>query len=180
MRADDRAALLKELESRHESDIAEIITVLAPDLRTAFLELVGDALDPEVFAELDDAVRDDVLQIVDTDTLVNTVQQLDSDDAVFVLEDMADDERQEVLEKISQTERMVLERSLDFPEDSAGRLMQSEFISVPPFWTVGQTIDYLRETEELPDDFLEIYIIDPTHTPIGLSLIHISEPTRPY
>ena len=77
VRADDRAALLKELESRHESDIAEIITVLASDLRTAFLKLVGDALDPEVFAELDDAVRDDVLQIVDTDTLVNTVQQLD-------------------------------------------------------------------------------------------------------
>ena len=153
VRADDRGALLGELESRHESDIAEIIAVLAPDLRTAFLELVGDALDPEVFAELDDAVRDDVLQIVDTDTLVNTVQQLDSDDAVFVLEDMADDERQEVLEQIPQTERMVLERSLDFPEDSAGRLMQSEFISVPPFWTVGQTIDYLRETEDLPDDF---------------------------
>ena len=117
-------------------------------MRTAFLKLVGNALDPEVFAELDDAVRDDVLQIVDTDTLVNTVQQLDSDDAVFVLEDMADDERQEVLEQIPQTERMVLERSLDFPEDSAGRLMQSEFISVPPFWTVGQTIDYLRETED--------------------------------
>jgi magnesium transporter len=176
VRADDRAALLKELESRHESDIAEIITVLASDLRTAFLKLVGDALDPEVFAELDDAVRDDVLQIVDTDTLVNTVQQLDSDDAVFVLEDMADDERQEVLEKIPQTERMVLERSLDFPEDSAGRLMQSEFISVPPFWTVGQTIDYLRETEDLPDDFLEIYIIDPTHTPIGV--VHLAEVLR--
>ena len=176
VRANDRAALLKELESRHESDIAEIITVLASDLRTAFLKLVGDALDPEVFAELDDAVRDDVLQIVDTDTLVNTVQQLDSDDAVFVLEDMADDERQEVLEKIPQTERMVLERSLDFPEDSAGRLMQSEFISVPPFWTVGQTIDYLRETEDLPDDFLEIYIIDPTHTPIGV--VHLAEVLR--
>ena len=176
VRADDRGALLGELESRHESDIAEIIAVLAPDLRTAFLELVGDALDPEVFAELDDAVRDDVLQIVDTDTLVNTVQQLDSDDAVFVLEDMADDERQEVLEQIPQTERMVLERSLDFPEDSAGRLMQSEFISVPPFWTVGQTIDYLRETEDLPDDFLEIYIIDPTHTPIGV--VHLAEVLR--
>ena len=176
VRADDRVALLDELEARHEADIAEIIEVLAPDLRTAFLQLVGDALDPEVFAELDDAVRDDVLEIVDTDTLVNTVQQLDSDDAVSVLEDMADDERQEVLEQIPQTERMVLERSLDFPEDSAGRLMQSAFISVPPFWTVGQTIDYLRETEDLPDDFLEIYITDPTHTPIGV--VHLAEMLR--
>jgi magnesium transporter len=176
VRAQDRAALLAELEARHESDIAEIITVLAPDLRTALLQLVGNALEPEVFAELDDAVRDDVLEILDTDTLVNTVQQLDSDDAVFVLEDMADEERQEVLEQIPQTDRIVLERALDFPEDSAGRLMQSEFISVPPFWTVGQTIDYLRDTQDLPDDFLEIYIIDPTYTPIGV--VHLGEMLR--
>lgn len=176
VRAQDRAALLAELEARHESDIAEIITVLAPDLRTALLQLVGNALEPEVFAELDDAVRDDVLEILDTDTLVNTVQQLDSDDAVFVLEDMADEERQEVLEQIPQTDRIVLERALDFPEDSAGRLMQSEFISVPPFWTVGQTIDYLRDTQDLPDDFLEIYIIDPTYTPIGV--VHLAEMLR--
>ena len=176
VRAQDRAALLADLDARHEADIAEIITVLAPDLRTSLLQLVGDALEPEVFAELDDAVRDDVLEVVDTDTVVNTVQQLDSDDAVFVLEDMDDDERQEVLEQIPQTDRLVLERALDFPEDSAGRLMQSAFISVPPYWSVGQTIDYLRDTEDLPDDFLEIYIIDPTYTPIGV--VHLAEMLR--
>ncbi|HCL48994.1 MAG TPA: magnesium transporter [Rhodobiaceae bacterium] len=176
VRAQDRAALLADLDARHEADIAEIITVLAPDLRTSLLQLVGDALEPEVFAELDDAVRDDVLEVVDTDTVVNTVQQLDSDDAVFVLEDMDDDERQEVLEQIPQTDRLVLERALDFPEDSAGRLMQSAFISVPPYWSVGQTIDYLRDTEDLPDDFLEIYIIDPTYTPIGV--VHLAEILR--
>lgn len=176
VRAQDRAALLADLDARHESDIAEIITVLAPDLRTSLLQLVGNALEPEVFAELDDAVRDDVLEVVDTDTVVNTVQQLDSDDAVFVLEDMDDEERQEVLEQIPQTDRLVLERALDFSEDSAGRLMQSAFISVPPFWSVGQTIDYLRDTKDLPDDFLEIYIIDPTYTPIGV--VHLAEMLR--
>ena len=176
VRAQDRAALLADLDARHEADIAEIITVLAPDLRTSLLQLVGDALEPEVFAELDDAVRDDVLEVVDTDTVVNTVQQLDSDDAVFVLEDMDEDERQEVLEQIPQTDRLVLERALDFPEDSAGRLMQSAFISVPPYWSVGQTIDYLRDTEDLPDDFLEIYIIDPTYKPIGV--VHLAEMLR--
>jgi magnesium transporter len=174
--AQDRAALLADLDARHEADIAEIITVLAPDLRTSLLQLVGDALEPEVFAELDDAVRDDVLEVVDTDTVVNTVQRLDSDDAVFVLEDMDDDERQEVLDQIPQTDRLVLERALDFPEESAGRLMQSAFISVPPYWSVGQTIDYLRDTEDLPDDFLEIYIIDLTYTPIGV--VHLAEMLR--
>lgn len=174
--AGNAKALLMDLEARHKADIAEIITVLRPDLRTSLLQLVGDALEPEVFAELDDAVRDDVLEVVDTNTVANTVQQLDSDDAVFVLEDMDEDERQQVLDRIPQTDRIVLERALDFPEDSAGRLMQAEFISVPPYWTVGQTIDYLRETDNLPDDFLEIYITDPTHTPIGV--VHLAEILR--
>ncbi len=174
--AGNAKALLMDLEARHKADIAEIITVLRPDLRTSLLQLVGDALEPEVFAELDEAVRDDVLEVVDTNTVANTVQQLDSDDAVFVLEDMDEDERQQVLDRIPQTDRIVLERALDFPEDSAGRLMQAEFISVPPYWTVGQTIDYLRETDDLPDDFLEIYITDPTHTPIGV--VHLAEILR--
>ena len=172
----DRAALLVELGDRHESDIAEIITVLQPDLRRSLIELLGADLPAEVFAELDDNIRDEAVDAVDTDTLVATVQSLDSDDAVFVLEDMDEAERDEVLQLIPHPERLVLQRSLDFPEDSAGRLMQSEFISVPPFWTVGQTIDYLRETADLPDDFLEIYITDPTHKPIGV--VHLAEVLR--
>ena len=172
----NRDGLLTDLQDRHESDIAEIITVLPPDLRRTLIELIGSDLPPEVFAELDENVRDEAVEAVDTDTLVATVQQLDSDDAVFVLEDMAEDERDEVLQQIPQTDRLVLERALDFPEESAGRLMQSEFIAVPPFWSVGQTIDYLRETEDLPDDFLEIYITDPTHTPVGV--VHLAEMLR--
>ena len=176
VRDGDRKALLAVLDERHEADIAEIITVLPPDLRTAMLELVGDALEPEVFAEFDDAVRDDALDVVDTETVAKTVKELDSDDAVFVLEDMEDSERQQVLDRIPQSDRLLLQRALDFSEDSAGRLMQSEFIATPPFWTVGQTIDYLRETDDLPDDFLEIYITDPTHTPIGV--VHLAEVLR--
>lgn len=173
---DNRTGLLEALEDRHEADIAEIITVLTPDLRRRMMELVGNALPAEVFAEFDDAIRDDVLEATDSETVAATVQQLDSDDAVFLLEDMPENERAEVLEKISDTDRLLLERALEYPEDSAGRLMQSEFIAVPPFWTVGQTIDYLRETPDLPDDFLEIYISDPTHTPVGV--VHLSEILR--
>ncbi len=172
----DKEALLADLKDRHESDIAEIITVLQPDLRRNLIELVGADLPPEVFAELDDNMRDEAVEAVDTDTLVATVQGLDSDDAVFVLEDMDAAERDEVLQQIPRPERLVLQRALDYPEDSAGRLMQSEFIAVPPFWTVGQTIDYLRETDDLPEEFLELYITDPTHTPVGV--VHLSEILR--
>ena len=173
---DDKAGLIADFEDRHESDIAEIITVLPPDLRRSLMELIGAELAPEVYAELDDNIRDEVVDTVDTDTLVATVQSLDSDDAVFVLEDMDEAERDEVLQQIPRSDRLVLQRALDFPEDSAGRLMQSEFIAVPPFWSVGQTIDYLRDTDGLPNDFLELYVTDPTYTPVGV--VHLSEILR--
>ena len=174
--ADDRAGLLAALDERHEADIAELITVLSSDMRRHFIELVGRDLPPEVFAEFDDAIRDEVLDAADNETVANTVQQLESDDAVFIVEDMDEADRAEVLDKIPETERRVIQQALDYPEDSAGRLMQSGFIAVPPFWTVGQTIDYLRESDDLPDDFLEIYISDPTHTPVGV--VHLAEILR--
>ena len=174
--AQDRAGLMAALEDRHEADIAELITLLQPDLRRTLIELMGSDLAPEVFAEFDDNIRDAALEAVDSDTLAATVQQLDSDDAVFVLEDMDAAERDEVLQRIPTSERLLLQRSLDFPEDSAGRLMQTEFVAVPPFWTVGQTIDHLREAENLPNEFLELYVTDPTHTPIGV--VHLSELLR--
>ena len=121
-------------------------------------------------------MRDEVVEYIDIDTLVATVQELDSDDAVFVLEDLDTQEQQEVLQKISASDRALLERALEFPEDSAGRLAQSEFVAVPPFWTVGQTIDYLRENEDLPTHFLEIFVVDPRHQPVGV--VHLSEVLR--
>ncbi len=169
-------ALLVEIADDHEADIAHMIGLLPPERRVAFVRLVGDKLAPEVFAELDGGVRDEVVEFLDLDTLVGAVQELDSDEAVFVLEDLDEDDRAEVLEKIPAPERMVLERALDFPEDSAGRMMRSEYVAVPPHWTVGQTIDYLRETEDLPEDFLEIFIIDPIYKPMGI--VHLSEILR--
>jgi magnesium transporter len=176
VQAQDRAGLKAAFEDRHEADIAELITLLQPDLRRSLIALMGADLAPEVFAEFDDNIRDAALEAVDSDTLAATVQQLDSDDAVFVLEDMDVAERDEVLQRIPTTDRLILQRSLDFPEDSAGRLMQTEFVAVPPFWSVGQTIDYLRDTADLPSDFLELYVTDPTHTPIGV--VHLSEILR--
>jgi len=176
VQAQDRAGLKAAFEDRHEADVAELITLLQPDLRRSLIALMGADLAPEVFAEFDDNIRDAALEAVDSDTLAATVQQLDSDDAVFVLEDMDVAERDEVLQRIPTTDRLILQRSLDFPEDSAGRLMQTEFVAVPPFWSVGQTIDYLRDTADLPSDFLELYVTDPTHTPIGV--VHLSEILR--
>ncbi|MDC0147617.1 magnesium transporter [Alphaproteobacteria bacterium] len=167
MSAGDAKALFGKLEGLHESDIAEIISLLTPEQRLVFMGLVGADIPAAVFPELDEHIRPEIIEFVDLQKMVSTVQELDSDDAVFVLEDMDAEDREEILKNLPRLDRLVLERALDFPEDSAGRLMQSEFVAVPPFWSVGQTIDYLRSADDLPDDFLEIYITDPTYTPLG-------------
>lgn len=167
MRAGDAKALFGELEGLHESDIAEIISLLTPEQRLVFMGLVGEDIPAAVFPELDEHIRDEIIEFVDLKKMVSTVRELDSDDAVFVLEDMDVEDREEILKNLPSLNRLVLERALEFPDDSAGRLMQSEFVAVPPFWSVGQTIDYLRSSDDLPDDFLEIYITDPTYKPLG-------------
>ena len=174
--AGDKATLLAEFADAHEADIAEIVTLLPPESRVRFVQLLWNDMPAEILAELDDGVREEIIEQIDSPTLARSLRQLDSDDAVFVLEDLQQDERDKVLNLMPQSDRLVLERSLEYPEDSAGRIMQSKFVSVPPFWTVGQTIDYLRDTDDLPPQFLEVFITDPAFKPVGV--VHLSKILR--
>ena len=160
--------VLRDIEGLHESDIAQLIALLPADLREGFIKLVGSELPPEVFAELEAGLLSDVVEYMDLATLASAVQELDSDDAVFLLEDMDEADQKEVLDQIPESDRRVLERALDYEDDSAGRLMRHDYVAVPPFWTVGQTIDFLREDRDLPDTFLEIFVVEPTHRPSGI------------
>ncbi len=166
--AKDKQALRDSFKEYHEADIAYLLTLMSAEQRADFMALIGDELPADVYAEIDENIRSEIVEYMALDTLVTTVQALESDDAVFVLEDLDEDEQQEVLEQIPETDRIILQRALDYDEDSAGRLMRSEFVSVPPFWTVGQTIDHLREAEDLPDSFLEVFILDATYQPAGI------------
>ncbi|MDD9798151.1 MAG: magnesium transporter [Alphaproteobacteria bacterium] len=164
----DKAALQALLKDAHEADIADLISLLSTDHRSQFIALIGSELNPAVLAELDEGVRADVAGQLDTDKLVTAVQELETDDAVFVIGDLDKKGQQEILARMPFTERQVLQRALDYPEDSAARLMRPDFVAVQPSWTVGQTIDYLRDTENLPDDFLEILIVDTDNKPTGV------------
>ncbi|MEC8176166.1 MAG: magnesium transporter, partial [Pseudomonadota bacterium] len=168
-----RSRIREAIKGLHEVDVAELITVLSHEQRSIFMTLVGKQLPAAVFVELDDHIRREIVEYVDINKLVTTVQELDSDDAVFVLEDLAEAEKKEVLEKIPATDRASIERAFEFPEQSAGRLTQAEFVAVPPYWTVGQTIDYLRLSHDLTFDFHDILLVDPRHTPIGI--VHLSK-----
>src|SRR5215213_203120 len=156
------AGLLRALVAGlHESDVGDLIEALDPERRPQLIELLGEDFDFTALTEVDDAVREEILDELPPATVAEGVRDLDSDDAVYILEDLPKEDQAEILEQLSPRERVALARRLDYPEESAGRRMQTEFIAAPPTWTVGQTIDYMRETEDLPERFFEIYVVGP-------------------
>ncbi len=159
----DAARLRALIGELHEADVGDLIEALEPDLRPKLVELMGADFDFAALTEVDDTVREEILEELPSGTVAEGVRDLDSDDAVYILEDLSKDEQAEILEQLPPFERVAIARRLDYPEESAGRRMQTEFISVPPTWTVGQTIDYMRETADLPDRFFEIYAVDADH-----------------
>lgn len=170
-------ALTRDL---HEADLADLIESLKPDQRESFVRLQKSDFNMLALTEVDDAVRDQILDIMPVERVAEGVRALDTDDAVSILEDLGEEEQSEILEQIPEVERTALKRSLDYPEDSAGRRMQTGFISVPPYWTVGQTIDHMRDTDNLPEEFYEIFVIDPAFRPIGtVTLSRVMRTQRP-
>ena len=160
IKAADSAMLRELVGDLHEADVGALIEALDGELRPRLVEVMGHDFDFSALTEVDDTVREEILEELPAETVAEGVRELDSDDAVTILEDLPKDEQTEILEQLPASERVALARSLLYPENSAGRRMQTEFIAVPPGWTVGQTIDHMRETPDLPDRFYELYVID--------------------
>lgn len=163
----DVLALKADVGRLHQSELGDLLEALLPEQRRALVDLLGNDFDFSALTEVDDAIRAEIVDHLPNDQIADAVKDLDSDDAVYILEDMDEEDRQEILSKLPFTERIRLKRALDYPEETAGRRMQTEFVAVPPFWTVGQTIDYLRDDTDLPDRFSEIFVIDPTFKLLG-------------
>jgi magnesium transporter len=148
-------------------DLADVIEQLPPHARVQLIQTLGANFDFEVLSELEESVRDQVSEALPNETLARAVEQLDTDDAAYVIENLEPADRQEVLAQISTGDRAALERNLEYPEYSAGRLMQSEFVAIAPFWSVGDVIDYMREASDLPETFTELFVVDPTFKVLG-------------
>jgi magnesium transporter len=160
IKADDAPFLRAVVAELHEADLGDLIAALDADDRVRLVELTGTDFHFSALNEVDDAVREEILEELEPETVAEGVRELESDDAVELLEALDEEDQEEILEKLPPSERDALERSLEYPENSAGRRMQTEFITVPPDWTVGQAIDYMRDTPDLPDRFYEIYVVD--------------------
>lgn len=150
-----------------KSELGDVLESILPEQRHALVRLLGSDFDMTALTEVDEGIRLDIVDQMSNEQIAAGIGELDSDDAVYILEDLDDEDREDILSQLPFTERVRLMRALDYPESSAGRRMQTEFVAVPPFWTVGQTIDYLREEEELPDSFTQIFVIDPTFKLVG-------------
>ncbi|QCB41182.1 magnesium transporter [Sphingomonas sp. PAMC26645] len=163
---DDEAARTL-VEPLHPADIADLFELTPQQDRAALARAVTDLLDGDVFAEMNDYVREDLIDALEPHQVADLASELDTDDAVAIIEDMDEDEQRAVLRALDPDDRAAIEEALSYAEESAGRLMQRELIAVPEHWTVGDAIDYLRGHEELTTDFWEIFVVDPAHKPIG-------------
>ncbi len=163
----DVESLKTHVADLHESELADVLEALDPNERLALVTLLGAEFDFASLTDVDEAIRLGIVENLPNEQIALAVQEIDSDDAVYILEDLDEQDQDEILARLPFTERIRLRRSLDYPEETAGRRMQTEFVAVPPFWTVGQTIDYMREEKDLPESFSQVFVVDPTFRLVG-------------
>lgn len=163
----NRETVLSLINALHASEIGQLIYTLSHDEREILISLIKDNFNPDILVELHQDVREEIIELLGTRISADAITSLPIDDAVDIIEDLGDDELNEILTVIAPEHRQRLEEGLAYPEDSAGRLLEKNIVSVPPSWSVGDTIDYLRSKEGLPQDFYQIFITDKNLRPIG-------------
>ena len=165
--AGDDDTARKLVQPLHPADIADLIELAAHDEREGLVKALAGIISPDVLAEINDYVREGLLDEMEPQQVADIAGQLETDDAVALIEDLDRDEQQAVLQRMEPDDRAAVEEALSYPEDSAGRLMQRDLCCVPEHWKVGQVIDYLRSTPDLPTDFWEVFVVSPSHHPVG-------------
>ena len=163
----DTDFLAKSLKELLPADSADIIENLSPENRSKLIELEGFNIDPEIFVELNESIQTEIFLLLSVESIASLLKKLESDNALKILENLDKSKKETVLNRLPPKDRFLLEEGLSYPEDTAARIMQREFTAIPSNWSVGQTIDYLRENKDLPDEFLEIFIVDSDFKPIG-------------
>jgi len=163
----DALFITNSFKDMHPADTADIIEHLNESDREKLIKLNNFKIDPEVFIELNESIQSEIIKYLSSDSIVSILKNLESDNAIKILENLDEKNKDIVLNSLPPKDRFVFQESLSYPEDTAARLMQREFTAIPSNWSVGQTIDYLRENKDLPEEFLEIFIVDNEFKPIG-------------
>jgi len=167
VQAGDTALLTRLLEPLHAADIADLLEQIGPSERRGLLTMWSGEIDGEILSEIDDAIREEVIEFLPRKVLTDAVRELDTDDVVDILEDLEEPQQAIILGALDSADRVAVEQAMAFPEYSAGRLMQREVVVAPLHWNVGETIDFMRQTEYLPDQFYHVILVDPRMKPQG-------------
>jgi magnesium transporter len=167
LEAKDRSKLVELLEPLHPADIADIIEQINPYDRRRLVQLYGEEFDGDILSELDDGLREEIIQVLRPDVLADALRELESDDIVDLVEDLDEPQQEAILDQLEDADRVAVEQALSFPENTAGRLMQRETVWVPEDWTVGQAIDHVRNARELPEQFYHVILVTPRMKPVG-------------
>ncbi|MEM6478594.1 MAG: magnesium transporter [Pseudomonadota bacterium] len=167
MASGDRARLDALLEPLHPADIADLLEQIDTGPRRELLVLAADIIDGDVLSEISEGVREEIIEFLPARVLSEAVRDLESDDVVDILEDLEEPQKEAILEALDDADRVVVEQSLAYPEESAGRLMQREVVMAPEHWDVGEAIDFLRASEDLPEQFYHMILVDPRMRPTG-------------
>ena len=165
--AGDDGRAYELVEPLHPADIADLFELLDHEDRTALAKAITDLLTADVIAELNDYVREDMMEALPHAAVADIAEQLDTDDAVQLIEDLEPEDQRAILAEMEPEDRAAIESALAYPEETAGRLMQREFVAVPEHVKVGDVIDFMREHDELPTDFWEVFVVDAMHKPVG-------------
>ncbi|HYE28950.1 MAG TPA: magnesium transporter [Allosphingosinicella sp.] len=155
----------------HPADLADLFELVDTDDRRALAAAIADMLDADVLAEMNEHVREELVEALDPRQVADIAGEMETDDAVAMIEDLEEDDQRAVLRELDPDDRAAIEEALAYPEESAGRLMQRDLIAVPEHWTVGQVIDYLRAGDDLTTDFWEVFVVDERHHPVGTCLL---------
>ncbi len=164
---DDQELLWREMEPLHPADIADLLEQINAFDRKRLIALYGHEFDGDILSELDESIREEVIDLLTPEVLAEAVRDLESDDVVDLVEDLEDQQQAAILGILEDSDRIAVQQSLTYPEYSAGRLMQREVVMAPEHWNVGEAIDYLRDQEDLPDQFYHIILVDPKLHPVG-------------
>jgi magnesium transporter len=169
--AGDAAAACAMVEPLHPADLADLFELVDSDDRRQLAAALAGLLDADVLAEMNDHVREELVDALDPRQVADLAGEMETDDAVAMIEDMEEEEQRAVLRELDPDDRAAIEEALTYPEESAGRLMQRDLIAVPEHWTIGQVIDYLRAGDDLTTEFWEIFVVDPQHHPVGTCML---------
>jgi magnesium transporter len=164
---DDRDELVALMDPLHPADIADLLEQINAFDRMRLIKLYDKEFDGDILSELDESIRDEVISILSPQVLADAVRDLNSDDVVDLLEDLDQPQQDAILDALEDSDRVAVQQSLTYPEYSAGRLMQREVVMAPEHWNVGEAIDFLRNSDDLPDQFYHIVLVDPRLRPVG-------------